>query len=301
MEGRCYLCPRKCGAERSAGVRGACGLSDEIRVARAALHYWEEPCISGDRGSGTVFFTGCALGCIFCQNREIAMGGVGKRITAARLTEIFLELQEKGAHNINLVTPDHLCVQIGKSLDEAKKRGLRIPVVANTGGYLSDEQYDIMKQYTDIWLTDFKYFDPERSDRYSRAPDYPEIAAHALQRMAGDTGRPVYTEDGMMERGIIVRILLLPGQTEDAKKIVKHVWDRYGDSVVMSLMNQYTPPSGRPSRDMEKHPELLRTVTDAEYDELVDYALELGIENAYIQEGGTQEESFIPAFDMEGV
>ena len=293
----CTLCPRRCGADRYAGQTGACGASGDIRVARAALHFWEEPCISGERGSGTVFFSGCQLRCVFCQNREISRGEAGKAVSAGRLTEIFLELQEKGAHNINLVTPDHYCIQIAPALQEAQKRGLTVPVVTNTGGYVSDEQYDILSRYTDIWLTDFKYHDPELAMRYSGAYDYPDVAAAALDRMVRDTGAPVCGEDGMLKRGVIVRILLLPGQTEDAKKIVDHVWERYGDRVILSLMNQYTPPSeGLPS-----YPELMRTVTEDEYDGLVDHALDLGIENAFIQEGGTQEESFIPPFDLEGV
>ena len=293
----CTLCPRRCGAERYAGVKGACGVTGDILVARAALHFWEEPCISGERGSGTVFFSGCQLRCVFCQNREISRGEAGKAISTERLTEIFLELQEKGAHNINLVTPDHYCRQIAPALEEAKKRGLEIPVVTNTGGYLSQEQYGVLSGYTDIWLTDFKYSDPELARRYSGAYDYPEVAAAALDRMVRDTGAPVYGEDGMLRRGVIVRILLLPGQTDDAEKIVDHVWERYKDSVILSLMNQYTPPS----EGLPGFPELMRTVTDEEYDDLVDHALNLGIENAFIQEGGTQEESFIPPFDLEGV
>ena len=293
----CTLCPRRCGADRSGESSGFCGVSDALMVARAALHYWEEPCISGENGSGTVFFSGCTLRCVFCQNRAISRGKAGKHISEDRLTEIFLELQEKGAHNINLVTPDHYCRSIERSLKKAREKGLRIPVVTNTGGYLSDEQYDILKEYTDIWLSDLKYMDKELALRYSGASDYPDVAKAALDKMVRDTGTPLYDELGMMKRGVIVRVLLLPGQTEDAKRIVKYLWDSYGDTIVISLMNQYTPPS----EGLPEYPELMRTVTDEEYDELVDYALDLGIENAYIQEGGTQEESFIPPFDLEGV
>ena len=293
----CTLCPRRCGADRSDRSSGFCGVSDVLTVARAALHYWEEPCISGENGSGTVFFSGCTLRCVFCQNRAISRGKAGKHISEDRLTEIFLELQEKGAHNINLVTPDHYCRSIERSLKKAREKGLRIPVVTNTGGYLSDEQYDILKEYTDIWLSDLKYMDNKLALRYSGASDYPDVAKAALDKMVRDTGTPLYDEQGMMKRGVIVRVLLLPGQTEDAKRIVKYLWDSYGDTIVISLMNQYTPPS----EGLPDYPELMRTVTDEEYDELVDYALDLGIENAYIQEGGTQEESFIPPFDLEGV
>ena len=299
-EGRntgCTLCPRRCGADRHAGSAGACGVPEDIMAARAALHFWEEPCISGERGSGTVFFSGCSLRCVFCQNREISRGEAGKIISRERLTEIFLELQGKGAHNINLVTPDHYCREIAPAIAEAKKRGLSIPVVTNTGGYVSYEQYDILKEYTDIWLTDFKYSDPALAQRYSGAYDYPEVAAAALDRMVRDTGSPVYGEDGMLKSGVIVRILLLPGYTDDAKNTVEYIWNRYGDDVIFSLMNQYTPPS----EGLPGYPELMRTVTEEEYDELIDHAVSLGIENAFIQEGGTQEESFIPPFDLEGV
>ena len=296
-ENVCNLCPRRCSADRSFGRAGVCGVSDIITVARAALHYWEEPCISGENGSGTVFFSGCALRCVFCQNREISRGEAGKRITEERLTEIFLELQEKKAHNINLVTPDHYCIQIGRALKKARERGLRIPVVTNTGGYLSQEQYDIMKEYTDIWLTDLKYMNSNLAQRYSGASDYPDIAKAALEKMVRDTGSPVYDDDGIMKKGVIVRVLLLPGCVDDAKQIVNYLYSCYCDDIIISLMNQYTPPS----EGLPDYPELMRTVTEEEYDELVDYAVDIGIENAFIQEGGTQEESFIPPFDMEGV
>ncbi|MBP0969951.1 MAG: radical SAM protein [Oscillospiraceae bacterium] len=293
----CSICPRRCGADRSSGHFGVCGVPDEIMVARAALHYWEEPCISGERGSGTVFFSGCALRCVFCQNREISRGYAGKVISVQRLSEIFMELQEKGAHNINLVTPDHYCRQIGAAVAQAREHGLSLPVVTNTGGYVSAEQFEIMSGYTDIWLTDFKYDDPELAMRYSGAIDYPRVAAEALDMMVGSAGKPAFSDDGILRSGVIVRILLLPGHVDDAVRIVDRVWKRHGDSVILSLMNQYTPPSG----GLPEHPELMRTVTEEEYDELIDHALSLGIENAYIQEGGTQDESFIPPFDMEGV
>ncbi|MCR4893966.1 MAG: radical SAM protein [Eubacteriales bacterium] len=292
----CKLCPRRCGIDRST-ARGFCNSPAVPVVARAALHFWEEPCISGDRGSGTVFFSGCTLRCVYCQNREISRGKAGKQITVERLEEIFFELKDKGAHNINLVTPDHFAVPIVQAVRRARNRGLDLPIVMNTGGYVSDETYDLLKQAADIWLTDFKYSDSALSAKYSGAPDYPEVAAHALERMVEDTGSPVYDADGMMQKGVIVRILLLPGQVEDAENTVRQIWDKYGDRVVLSLMDQYTPPSG----GLEGFPELERTVTDEEYDALCDLALDLGIEEAYVQEGGTQSESFIPPFDLEGV
>lgn len=292
----CELCPRRCNADRSAGY-GFCGSPEDPVVARAAIHYWEEPCISGDRGSGTVFFSGCTLRCVYCQNREISRGEAGKRITEERLCEIFLELQAKGAHNINLVTPDHYARVIARCVPEARKKGLTIPVIANTGGYVSREIFELMDPVVDIWLTDMKYSDPRLAGLYSKAPDYPDVARKALDMMTGSKGAPVYDGDGMMMSGVIVRILLLPGYAEDAQQTVKYIWERYRDSVVLSLMNQYTPPA----EGVPGHPELNRTVTAEEYDALCDFALDLGIEEAFVQEEGTQEESFIPPFDLEGV
>ena len=293
----CTLCPRHCGADRVSGL-GFCGVPDTLCVSRAALHYWEEPCISGENGSGTVFFSGCTLRCVYCQNREISRGIAGKQISEERLIEIFSELQEKGAHNINFVTPDHYAVPIARCITKARENGiLRVPVVMNTGGYVSDEIYRILSPVTDIWLTDYKYSDPLLSARYSAAPDYPDVAMNALTKMVNDTGAPVFDEDGMLVRGVVVRILVLPGYVDDAKKTVSSVYSRFGENVIYSLMNQYTPPA----EGLPGYPELCRTVSEEEYDELIDHAWDLGIRDAFIQEGGTQSESFIPPFDLEGV
>ena len=293
----CTLCPRSCGADRAAGQKGYCGVGGtKIKAARAALHMWEEPCISGSQGSGTVFFSGCPLRCVYCQNRDIARAGAGKEITVERLSEIFLELQEKGAANINLVTPTHYTPEIVKAVAEARDGGLTLPIVYNCGGYEKPETLRTLAGIVDIYLTDFKYMDAEAARRYSHAPDYPEIAKEALGEMVRQQPEPVFDEKGMMKKGVIVRHLLLPGHLKNAEAVVKYVYETYGNRVYLSLMNQYTPLPG-----MEKWPEINRKVTRREYDRLLDYAVELGVENGFIQEGGTAEESFIPAFDCEGI
>ena len=293
----CTLCPRSCGADRAAGQKGYCGVGGtKIKAARAALHMWEEPCISGSQGSGTVFFSGCPLRCVYCQNRDIARAGAGKEITVERLSEIFLELQEKGAANINLVTPTHYTPEIVKAVAEARDSVLTLPIVYNCGGYEKPETLRTLEGIVDIYLTDFKYMDAEAARRYSHAPDYPEIAKEALGEMVRQQPEPVFDEKGMMKKGVIVRHLLLPGHLKNAEAVVKYVYETYGNRVYLSLMNQYTPLPG-----MEKWPEINRKVTRREYDRLLDYAVELGVENGFIQEGGTAEESFIPAFDCEGI
>ena len=292
----CRLCPRNCGVDRSKKT-GFCGETNEIRAARAALHMWEEPCISGERGSGTVFFSGCVLRCVFCQNGNIADGMVGKKITIERLADIFTELQEKGAHNINLVTPTHFVPQIVEALKLAKKNGLTVPVVYNTGSYENVETIKMLEGLVDIFLPDLKYYSVELSASYSKAPDYFERASAAINEMVRQAGIPVFDENGLMKKGVIVRHLLLPGCLSDSKKVIKYLYEKYGDRIFISIMNQYTPMKGIG----EKYPELDRKVRKSEYDRLVDYAIELGVENGFIQEGETATESFIPDFDMEGI
>lgn len=291
----CRICPRQCGVDRSRGERGTCGETEEIRVARAALHFWEEPCISGERGSGTVFFSGCPLGCVYCQNREIALGRSGKAVSVGRLSEIFLELQDKGAHNINLVTPTHFVPQIVAAFKGASNQGLRLPVVYNTGGYERVETLRMLEGVVDIYLPDLKYVDSGLSSRYSHAPDYFEVASKALGEMVRQAGEAQFQGELMM-RGVIVRHLVLPGCAEDSKAVIRYLYGTYGDRVYLSIMNQFTPMA-----DTGRYPELNRRVTEAEYDEVVDYATRLGVVNGFIQEGETAKESFIPAFDLEGV
>lgn len=296
---KCDLCPRKCLVDRKKGEKGICGQTENLKVVRAALHFWEEPCISGDAGSGAVFFSGCPLHCVFCQNENIANGTVGKEISLERLVDIFLELQEKRANNINLVTPGHFVPQIVKALDQARKEGLTLPVVYNTSSYETVDTIKMLEGYVDIYLPDFKYMSPVLSKKYSHAPDYAEVAKAAIAEMVRQTGKAVFVngdEDNLILSGTIVRHLTLPGCMEDSMQILKYLHETYGDMIYISIMNQFTPLS-----NLEKYPELNRRITDEEYETLVDYAIDIGIENGFVQEGDTAEESFIPAFDCEGV
>lgn len=290
----CNLCPRECKVNRKAGLKGYCMADHRIFVARAALHMWEEPCISGEKGSGTVFFSGCNLRCVYCQNYEIAAGGRGREVTAWQLSEIFLELQEKGAANINLVTPDHYVTDVAEAVLLAKENGLVIPVVYNGSGYEKREVIGNLSGIVDIFLTDFKYMDKVLADRLSSAPDYPEIAGAALDEMVKIVGSPVLDEKGMMKKGVIVRHLLLPGHKRNAKDVIRYVHETYGKQVILSLMNQYTP-----IERLRENPDfrgLCRKVTKREYEQVVQYAIELGVEDAFIQEGDTAGESYIPKF-----
>ena len=294
---KCNICPRKCNIDRDNGKTGFCGVpSDRIIAARAALHMWEEPCISGEEGSGTVFFSGCTLRCVYCQNYDIARAVTGKDITKERLAEIFLELQAKGANNINLVTPTHYTKEIIWAVKKAREEGLHLPIVYNCSGYESVKTLKNLESIVDIYLTDFKYMQNAMAKKYSKAEDYPEVAKRALDEMFRQQPEAEFDERGMMTKGIIVRHLLLPGYLDNAKEIVKYVYETYEDKVFLSLMNQYTPLP-----QVESFPEINRKVTEEEYEELVDYAIEIGVESGFIQEGETAEESFIPAFDCEGI
>ena len=284
-----------CMADREI-TTGYCGVKNTLRVARAALHFWEEPCISGEEGSGAVFFTGCNLRCVFCQNFQIARAEQGKEITIERLSEIFLELQAQKANNINLVTATHYVPQVVEALKLAKGRGLHIPVVYNCGGYESVETLKMLKGLVDIYLPDFKYVDSERAKRYSRAENYPEVAKTALAEMVRQQPEAQFDDREMMKKGVIVRHLMLPGGIKDSKAVVKYLYETYGDQIYISLMNQYTPLP-----HVAEYPEINRKVKKFEYDRLVGYAISLGVENGFIQEGETAEESFIPAFTNEGV
>ena len=293
---KCRLCPRECGVDRAAGERGRCGMTDKLVVARAALHMWEEPCLSGEEGSGTVFFSGCALGCVYCQNREIARAHTGKEITAQRLTDIFLELQNKRANNINLVTAGHYLPQVITALRAAKERGLRIPIVYNSSGYEKTETLKLLEGYVDIYLPDLKYLDPELAQKFSYAPDYVQAAKAAIGEMVRQTGKCEFGEDGYIRKGTIVRHLILPGHTGNSIKALRYLHETYGEDIYISIMNQYTPVF-----EQKEYTELNRCVTRREYEKVLDYAFELGIENGFFQDGETARESFIPAFDYEGV
>lgn len=292
----CLLCPRKCGINRRTGQTGVCGVSSEIKVARAALHYWEEPCISGKRGSGAVFFSGCSLHCVFCQNREISDGKEGKVISKERLSDIFMELADKGANNINLVTPGQYIPDIVWAVNDAKSRGMKLPIIYNTSGYENVTELKLLEGIVDVYLPDFKYMDSTLSARYSRAKDYPSVAKQALSEMVRQQPDVVIDDStGLIQKGVIVRQLLLPGHVNDAKAVLKYLYDTYHDHVYISMMSQFTPIA------LKDYPEINRTVTRREYERLVDYALEIGITIAFIQEGDVAKDSFIPAFDCEGV
>ena len=292
----CLLCPRKCGINRRTGQTGVCGVSSEIKVARAALHYWEEPCISGKRGSGAVFFSGCSLHCVFCQNREISDGKEGKVISKERLSDIFMELAGKGANNINLVTPGQYIPDIVWAVNDAKSRGMKLPIIYNTSGYENVTELKLLEGIVDVYLPDFKYMDSTLSAMYSRAKDYPSVAKQALSEMVRQQPDVVIDDaTGLIQKGVIVRQLLLPGHVNDAKAVLKYLYDTYHDHVYISMMSQFTPIA------LKDYPEINRTVTKREYERLVNYALEIGITNAFIQEGDVAKHSFIPAFDCEGV
>ena len=290
----CRLCPRACGVDRTAGERGVCRVGADLRVARAALHKWEEPCLVGKNGSGAVFFSGCGLGCAYCQNRAISRGEAGAEITVERLSDIFLELQSAEAANINLVTGTQFAPSILSALDRARANGLSLPVVWNTGGYETKQTLDALRGYVDVFLPDVKYARSETARAYSAAPDYPETALAALQTMLSISGDPVFSDDGRLLRGTLVRLLLLPGHLLEAKTVLSRVFRLCGNAVIYSLMRQYTPQPGM-------IPPLDRRVNDREYSSFVDHALSLGITLGYTQEAEAAADSFIPAFDLTGV
>jgi putative pyruvate formate lyase activating enzyme len=288
----CKLCPRKCGADRSK-KNGFCGESDILRIARASLHMWEEPPISGKNGSGTVFFSGCNLGCVFCQNHEIAHDHKGREITPENLATIFLALQNKGAANINLVTAVHFVPHVIKALDIAKPLGLTIPIVYNSSGYESVETLRLLNGYIDVYLPDCKYRSSLLAECFSKAKNYPEIAELALREMVSQTGPCVFDENGMIKKGVIVRHLVLPGHTDDSMSVLEYLHRTYGDRIYISIMNQYTP-----MRKYEAYPELSRKLTTYEYGKVVKFAEKIGIQNGFLQSGETAKESFIPSFDI---
>lgn len=308
----CELCPRRCLADRCGGQRGACGADDRLVVARAALHYWEEPPISGDAGSGTVFFGNCPLHCVYCQNAVIAAGKAGIAVSIDRVAQMCCELESQGALNINFVTPTHYAPQAREAVRRARSQGMALPIVWNTSGYETVEAIRANDGIVDVYLTDFKYASGALAARYSKAPDYPEVALAALDEMVALVGQARYDEfDGQprMTRGVIVRHLMLPDALEDSKRVVRMLHERYGSSIRLSIMNQYTPvlADAATAGDawarhvLERYPELARRVPDEEYERLLDYADEIGVEDYFWQEGGAAEESFIPPFDLTGV
>ncbi|MBM6675302.1 radical SAM protein [Olsenella uli] len=296
----CELCPRRCGARRAEGRPGLCGMSSELRIARSALHLWEEPPISGEAGSGAVFFSGCPLRCVFCQNHEISSEGFGLPVTTARLAEMLLELQGQGALNVNLVTPLHFAPHVCEAVSMARAAGLTLPIVCNTSGYERVEVVRALAGVVDVWLTDFKYASGTLAGELSAAPDYPEVAAAALAAMVESVraaGGRLLAEDGAMRRGVIVRHLVLPSHADDSCAVLDRVWEIAGNEVDLSVMNQYTPNEAC----RRAGGALSRAVSDEEYEIVLCHADDLGFERIWWQEGGTVSESFVPAFDATGV
>lgn len=290
----CCLCPRKCGINRYE-QKGYCGANNKLKIAHYSLHMWEEPVISGDTGSGTIFFSNCNMKCMYCQNKKISLDGYGKYTSLKRLEEIMMELQEKGANNINLVTPTHYVPQIAKVLRKIKGKTLNIPVVYNTSSYENVGTLMMMNNLVDIYLADLKYYDDELALKYSFCTDYFETATMAIDEMYRQVGGLQVSEDGLLKKGVIVRVLILPGHIEDAKNIINYLYKTFGDSIIISIMNQYTPVNKC------KYDNLNRKVTDEEYNEVIDFAAELGIVNAFVQEGDAAEESFIPDFNKNNI
>ena len=291
----CQCCPRNCQINRLK-ISGFCHNTNHVKIARAALYFYEEPSISGINGSGTIFFSGCNLQCIYCQNEEISHGNFGKEITIERLVEIMLELQAKQAHNINLVTPTHFIPSIIEAIIIAKQKGLHIPIVYNTSGYESVTMLQLLDGYIDIYLTDFKYYDNTLGTKLSKVDNYQEIVKHAIEEMYRQTGPNQFDKNQCMTKGIIVRHLCLPSLKEDSKKILHYLYNTYHDQIYISIMNQYTP--------MKVHDDYLflnHALSSNDYDEIIDYALDLGISKAYMQEGKTCSDSFIPLFNLEAV
>jgi len=297
FENGCSLCPRKCMAIRTdKSSRAYCRAGADIIAARASLHLWEEPCLSGNRGSGTIFFSGCQLNCIFCQNSEISHNAKGKSISPERLSEIFFELKEAGAHNINLVSPTPYIPHIIKAVTLAKNQGFGLPIVYNSSGYERAESLQLLDGLIDIYLPDFKYMSAKLAKKYSGAKDYPDVAKVAICEMVKQQPMCVFDKNGMLKKGVIVRHLVLPGCIGDSKEIIKYLYSEYGDKIYFSIMSQYTPHG-----ELSPYPELARKLSIEEYESTVSFAQDTGITQGFIQDGEAAEESFIPAFDFRGI
>ena len=295
---KCTICPRNCRAERINGKTGFCRATSDMRIARAALHMWEEPCISGGGGSGAIFFSGCNLGCVFCQNYDIShMINTGAVVSEERLIKIFYELEEKGADNINLVTADVYIPSIASAIKKAKDRGFDLPFIFNTSSYLNVESVKMLEGLIDIYLPDAKFYSADKARKYINAENYYEYASAAIKEMHRQTGSCMFDDKGLIKKGTIIRHMLMPGGLLESKLILRKLYEEYMDDVYFSIMSQYTPIA----EQLKQYPEIDKTVSEREYDELIEYALSIGIKNAWMQEGGVAKESFIPAFDLRGV
>lgn len=291
----CKLCPRNCGVDRTRKT-GFCKSNDKVKIALVSLHQWEEPCLTGENGAGTIFFANCNLRCCFCQNYNISQLNEGVEINNQRLAEIFLEQQERGAANIDLVTPTHYVPQIVTALQIAKLNGLNLPIVYNSNGYENTDTIELLRNYVDIFLPDLKYFNNDSAIEYSNAPNYFEIATLAIKKMFEVAGEIEFSDDGQLKRGVMVRHLILPNHRHESMKIVEWLYKTFGDSIYISLMNQYTPMF-----NASEHKKISRRLTTFEYDSVVNFAFELGVKNCYVQIGKTASKDFIPNFDLSGV
>ena len=291
----CNLCPRRCGANRTQRA-GFCGARDKVRIALVSLHQWEEPCLVGEQGAGTVFFSYCNLRCAYCQNHEISHGGKGVEVGIERLTEIFLEQQARGAATLDLVTPTHYVPQIIAALDMAKGRGFGLPVVYNSSGYETVETIEALRDYVDIFLPDLKYMSAESGGEYSAAADYFSHASMAIKKMVELTGTVQFADNGQMEKGVLVRHMVLPGHRHESMELMKWLWENFGRTIQVSLMNQYTP-----MYKASEHKKINRRLTTFEYESVVDYVLDLGMENVYVQERRSASEEYVPDFNGAGV
>ena len=292
----CRLCPRECNVNRNAGEKGFCAQTNLIKAGRAALHFWEEPCICDKNGSGAVFFSGCSLRCTYCQNFKLSRGKQGIELSEEKLADIYLNLQQEGANNINLVTAEHFAPQIRQSILLAREKGLILPVILNSSGYVNELCLEILRDVIDIYLVDFKYMDEKMSHNYSMAKDYPCVAKEALQKMVEYAPNLIFNEKGLLQKGVIVRHLCLPGHSEDSKNVLEYVYKTYGNNVLLSIMSQYTPVN-----ENKEFPNLNKALSEKEYDEILDFCIDIGIEEAFIQDGEAASESFIPEFNGQGI
>lgn len=290
---KCEMCPHRCKIDRTQNQIGRCKSKDTVKVAIASIHNYEEPCISGKNGSGTVFFSNCNLSCKFCQNYEISQQGLGKEITIERLSEIFLEQQSKGAHNINLVSPTSYAYQIIEAIKIAKKNGLEIPIIYNTNGYENIETIKILNGYIDVYLPDLKYAEDDLGKKYSNVDNYFEIATSAIKEMYNQVGENIYDEDGMIKRGMIIRHLVLPNHTENTKKVLSWINSNMPKNITVSVMAQYFPTYK--AKEIE---DINRKITKREYKKVEDFLYSLDLENGYIQECGKNEEIYVPKWEI---
>ena len=291
----CSLCPRRCGVDRRSQA-GFCGAGAKVRIALVSLHQWEEPCLVGEKGAGTVFFSYCNLRCVYCQNHEISHGGRGEEVTVERLAEIFLEQQARGAATLDLVTPTHYMPQIIAALDMARGKGFALPVVYNSSGYETVAAIEALRGYVDIFLPDLKYREEASGSEYSAAADYFACASEAIKKMVEITGPVQFADNGQMKRGVLVRHMVLPGHRHESMALVKWLWETFGKNIQVSLMSQYTP-----MYKASEHKKINRRLTTFEYESVVDYALSLGLENAYVQERRSASEEYVPDFNGAGV